>query len=142
MRRVLFAILDVGCSQDLSPEHEALELVQNSYALGGDLPVVLHIKKRMEDQKDDVREIGWEVTRKDKDTYLISYIFRIYSFSRGVGERGYFFEVDLRSEEVRDVTNEKILMMKPLSANYKDDKDIFDESVKKIEGLKESGLSQ
>ncbi len=125
---IVFFSMTVSCSQE-PPESKAIELVKKSYALPGGLPVELFIENFLKEKKDNVKPIGWEVTKNKDRLYLVSYKFKIYSFTEGTGERGYFFEVNLDDEVVRNVTSEFERKMKPLSSPYKDEKELMEELI-------------
>ena len=98
------AYLFISCSKGLSPEAKAIELVRESRVLSEELPVALVIKDLLKERKDEIKPIGWNVRRKEDQVYLVSYTYKIYSFDEGSGEGGYFFEVNLSSESVINVT--------------------------------------
>ena len=114
-----------SCSKNLSSERKALEVAQKSYALGGDRNVYRFIEKFIRQKGDDVKPVGWDVEKKSKNKYLVSYKYQVHSFDEGVGEKGFFFEVDLNDESVINKTDEYLKKMKPLSDTYKSEKEIY-----------------
>ena len=82
-----------------SPEEKAIELAKNSYALGGDLTADAQIKSWLQDQKGTLKVYGWKTRKIDEQTYLVS-----YTFDKGKGRIGYFFEVNLMADIVRRVS--------------------------------------
>jgi hypothetical protein len=118
-----------SCSGNAPPEKRALELAKDSYALDGDKPAYRIIEEFTRRKGDDVKPIGWEVEKKADNKYLVSFKYKIYSFNEGVGERGFFFEVDLDNGSVTDKTEEILENMKPLSSAYKNEKEIFREMI-------------
>ena len=117
---IIFSICFLlGCSENRRPEKRALELVVDSYALDEDKPVYRFIKEFLNQKGDDVKPIGWYVEKTSDSEFLVSYKYRIYSFKEGIGEKGFFFEVNLNNESVIDRTNEYLEKMKPLSKTYK-----------------------
>jgi len=124
---IIFSILLTCCSQGRSPEKKALALVLESHALGDDLSVYDVIDKMIREGGDNIRPLGWDVSRIEGGIYLVSYRYNIYSFQEGTGRRGYFFEVDLKDGSVRNATEEYLKNMSPLSKPYKDEKEIIEE---------------
>ena len=124
---VLFALIFTCCSQVRSPEKKALALVLESHALGDDLSVHDVIDKMIREGGHNIRPLGWDVSMVEGGIYLVSYRYNIYSFQEGTGRRGYFFEVDLKDGSVRNVTEEFLKKMSPLSKPYKDEKEIIEE---------------
>jgi hypothetical protein len=123
---ILFSLFFICCSKGLPPEKKALVLVLESNALGEDLSVDNAIEKMISKGEDRIKILGWDVSRIDGQIYLVSYRYNIYSFEEGTGERGYFFEVDLGNDSVRNVTEEYTMKMNPLSKPFKDEKDILE----------------
>jgi hypothetical protein len=122
-----------GCQQRLRPEEKAIRLVEESNAFEGGLPVRLSIDNWMEMKGNEVRPMGWEVTQKEDHVYLVAYRYRIYSFREGSGESGFFFEVNLATEEVQNVTQREVREMSSLTPPLKNDKDITKELLDKWE---------
>jgi hypothetical protein len=123
---VLFSLFFVCCSKGLSPEKKALGLVLKSHALGGDLSVDDEIDKMIREGGDNIKHLGWDISSIEGGIYLVSYRYDIYSFQEGTGRRGYFFEVDLKDGSVRNVTEEYLKKMSPLSKPYKSEKEIIE----------------
>jgi hypothetical protein len=117
------------CSKGLTPEKKALRLVLESHALGGDLSVGDAIERVIREGGDNIKSVGWYVSRIDGRVYLVAYRYNIYSFERGTGERGFFFEVDLGDGSVRNVTEEYTMDMRPLSEPFKDEEEILEEFI-------------
>ena len=116
----------VGCSQE-PPETRAVRLARESHVLKDDKPVELFINDLMQERKSDYKPIGWKTEKKSEKIFLVSYRYKIHSFREGVGERGFFFEIDLSNNSVRDVTKEYVSKMKPLSPVYQQEKQLVDE---------------
>jgi hypothetical protein len=123
---ILFALFFASCSQGLSPEKKALALVLESHALGDNLSVDEVIDKMTREGGENIRPLGWDVSRIEGGIYLVSYMYNIYSFQEGTGRRGFFFEVDLKDGSVRNVTEEYLKKISPLSKPYKDEKEIIE----------------
>jgi hypothetical protein len=119
----------IGCSNDPPPEKRALKIVMDSSVLDEDKSVYRFIREFIDQKGDDVKPIGWNVERKPDNKYLVSYKYKLYSFNEGIGEKGFFFEVDLDNESVTDRTKEYLEKMKPLSNAYKSEKELFKEIV-------------
>jgi hypothetical protein len=132
----------VGCSRELSPEEKALKLVEASQALGGDQSVKLTLNSWLKERGEEVRPIGWHVSKEHGEIYLVSYKYKIYSFKEGMGERGFFFEVDVDSGSVRNVTKEVTGTgeMGSLSPSFKKEGEISEQLMKKL-GEEEKMLS-
>jgi hypothetical protein len=124
---ILFSLLLACCSKGLSPEKKALAIVLRSNALGGNLSVEDVIKEMISEGGDNIRPLGWDVSRIEGQIYLVSYRYNMYSFEDGTGVRGYFFKVDIGNGSVSDVTNEYMMKMNPLSKPYMDEKEILDD---------------
>ena len=116
----------VGCSQE-PPETKAVRLAKESNVLKEDKSVELVIKDLMQERKSDFKPIGWKTEKKSEKIFLVSYRYKIHSFKEGVGERGFFFEIDLSNNSVRDVTKEYVSKMKPLSPVYMQEKQLVDD---------------
>lgn len=129
----LMVLLAIGCSQK-SPEEKAMNLVIKSNVLRGDQNVGTVINDFIYERGDEVKPIGWEVTKNQNRIYLVKYRYEIHSYQEGIGERGFFFEVDLDTELVLNVTPLYVRKMEPLASPYKDEK-------KLVEGLIKDNLS-
>ena len=116
-----------GCSENKRPERRALEIVQDSYVIDKDIPVYRFVDEFIKQKGDDVKPVGWDVEKKSKNKYLVSYKYQVHSFDEGVGEKGFFFEVDLNDESVKNKTDEYLKKMKPLSDAYKSEREIYKE---------------
>jgi hypothetical protein len=123
---ILLSLILTCCSKGLSPEKKALGIVLKSHALGGDLSVDDEIDRMIKEGGENIKHLGWDVSRIEGGIYLVSYRYDIYSFQEGTGKRGYFFEVDLKDGSVRNVTEEYLKKMSPLSKPYKDEKEIIE----------------
>ena len=130
---VSLALIVTGCPKKLTQEEKAIRLVKESETLGGNTTVRLRLDQWLEEQGDRVRPIGWNVTQKSDQVYLVSYKYRVYSFGEGTGERGFFFEVNLDTEAVRNVTKEVARKMVPLSLPFKDEKQIPEKLMQQLE---------
>ncbi len=128
---IIVAAIPICCQKGLRPEERAIRLVEESRALGGDLSVGHAIEAWLKDKGEDVRPIGWTATRKDDQVYLVGYKYKIYSFEKGSGERGFFFEVNLHTEAVQDVTERVTREMGPLAPPLKDGEEIPDRLLQK-----------
>jgi hypothetical protein len=145
MRRILyrfawlafFISAVVGCSEHRSPEDRAIALVKESQALKAGVSVNDMIETLLNERENEIRPIGWEAKRVDNQRYLISYTYRIFSFERGVGHGGYFFDVDLNTGSVRNVTSKYEGDFKSLAPAFKDEKEIAEEFLEKLEKSKE-----
>jgi len=129
---IVLAVLTTiaGCSKE-PPETKAVRLAKESNALKDDKPVELVIKDLMQERKSDFKPMGWKIEQKSEKIFLVSYRYKIHSFRDGVGERGFFFEVDLSNDSVRNVTKEYVSKMKPLSPVYNEEKQLVDEFMSK-----------
>lgn len=114
-----------GCSDNITPEQKALDLVINSHSANKDVPVHRLVENFIREKGDDVKPVGWDVKRIKENRYLVSYKYALHSFIEGIGERGFFFEVDLADNAVTDKTIEYIEKMPPLTKAYSDEKEIF-----------------
>ena len=130
---IITTSLHIGCQQRLRPEERAIRLVEDSQALGGELSVKLTIDKWLKEKGEEVRPMGWRITKKDDQVYLVGYKYRVFSFEEGSGERGFFFEVNLANEVVHDVTETVIREMGSLAPPLRNDKDIPEELLNKWE---------
>jgi hypothetical protein len=127
---IITASLHIGCQQRLRPEEKAIRLVEDSQALGGELSVELAIDRWLKEKGENIRPLGWIVTKKKNQIYLVAYKYRIYSFKEGSGESGFFFEVNLATEEVQNVTQRATREMGPLAPPLKDEDAISDQLFK------------
>jgi hypothetical protein len=119
--------LSFSCQQRLRPEEEAIRLVEESSAFEGGLPVGRSIDTWLKTKGDEVRPMGWRVSKKEDQIYLVAYKYRIYSFREGSGESGFFFEVNLATEAVQNVTQREVREMGPLASPLKDEDGISDQ---------------
>ncbi|MFC1534224.1 hypothetical protein ACFL7M_12755 [Thermodesulfobacteriota bacterium] len=134
---LIFIVLAIFCcSRKLTQEQKALRLVKDSYALGGNISVADNINKWLKTKGDMVKPFGWEAEKKDENIYLVHYRYKIYSFTEGIGERGYFFEVDLVTKVVRNVTSEYLKKYEPLSLPFKSEKEVMEETLEESDFLK------
>ncbi len=125
-----------GCSENFSPEKRALEIAGDSHVLDSDKTVSRFIRDYIEQKGDNAKPVGWNSERQGNNKYLVSYKYQLYSFNEGIGEKGFFFEVNLDDESVIDRTREYLEKMKPLSKAYASEKDIFKEVINESESLK------
>ena len=126
------AIIISGCQRDLSPKERAFELVKNSNVINKDLPVKKVIEEWLKENKNEVKPIGWKVSKKDDQVYLVSYHYKTYSFNKGSGERVFSFQVDLDTGVVKDVTKEMEKRMMPLAKPFQDENEISEELLNKL----------
>ena len=124
---IFTASFSISCQQRLRPEEEAIRLVEESNAFEGGLPVRLSIDTWMKIKGNEVRPMGWVVTKKEDQIYFVAYKYRIYSFREGSGESGFFFEVNLATEAVQNVTQRAAREMNPLAPPLKDEDGISDQ---------------
>ena len=129
---IISVLMIAGCSRELPPEEKALKLVEASQALGGDQSVKLTLNSWLKERGEEVRPIGWHVSKEHDEVYLVSYKYKIYSFKEGMGERGFFFEVDVDSGSVRNVTKEVTGKMDSLSPSFKKEGEISEQLMKKL----------
>lgn len=90
-----------------SDENKAIQLTKKSYAMGDYLNVETRIKDLLKSEKGALKIVGWRARKIDDQTFLIS-----YTFDKGGGDIGYFFEVNLLAEIVRKVSGDPELMKK------------------------------
>ncbi len=117
---VLGIFLVSSCSEGGAPAEKALRLVKNSHTLGGEDTVEKTIEDWVRQSSDDVKPIGWEAEKKSPGAYLVKYRYEMYSFEKGAGEGGYFFEVDMADSRVRNVTgrfNSETRRLTPVFSN-------------------------
>ena len=117
----------IGCQQRIRPEEKAIRLVEESNAFEGGLPVRLSIDAWLKMKGNEVRPVGWRATKKEDQIYLVAYKYRIYSFREGSGESGFFFEVNLATEMVQNVTQRVTREMGSLAPPLKDEDGISDQ---------------
>ena len=129
---LLIALIMAGCSNQLPPEQRALELEEESQALGGNQSVQFTIHNWVKERGEEVKPIGWDVSKENDRIYLVSYKYEIYSFKEGTGERGFFFEVDLNSRSVRNVTKEVTQKLGALSPSFKKEEEISEQLMQKL----------
>ncbi len=126
-----------GCSRKLPPEAKAIEMVKHSHALGGDRSVEVFIETWLREKGDEVKPMGWEVEAEGKYLYLVSYRYELHSFKLGIGQRAYFFRVNLNTGTVRDVTGEFRRKMKPLAPPFSSEKEATEKIFENLYGEKE-----
>jgi hypothetical protein len=129
---LLTAIVVFGCSREVPPEEKALRLAEESQVLGGNQSVKLTLNNWLEERGEEIKPIGWGVSKKHDQVYMVSYKYKIYSFKKGTGERGFFFEVDLGSGSVRNVTKEVMQKMGSLSPSFRGEEEISEQLMKKL----------
>jgi hypothetical protein len=128
---IIVASIPICCQKGLRPEERAIRLVEESRALGGELSVGHAIEAWLKAQGEDVRPIGWTATKKDDQVYLVGYKYKIFSFEKGSGERGFFFEVNLHTEAVQNVTERVTREMGSLAPPLKDREELPDQLLQK-----------
>ena len=124
---IFIASFPISCQQRLRPEEKAIRLVEESNAFEGGLPVRLSIDNWMKIKANEVRPMGWAVTKKEDQVYLVVYKYRIYSFREGSGESGFFFEVNLATGVVKNVTKREVQEKGSLASPLRNDKDLQEE---------------
>jgi hypothetical protein len=124
---ILIVSFSLSCQQRLRPEERAIRLVEDSQAMGGELSVKHAIERWLKEQGEKVRPMGWRVTKKEDQVYLVGYKYRIFSFQEGSGESGFFFEVNLATKAVQNVTQRVVREMGPLAPPLKDEDVISDQ---------------
>lgn len=130
---VYFMSSIVGCSEHQSPEEKAITLVKESQALKFGVSVNDMIETLLKERDNEIRPIGWEAKLVGNHRYIISYTYKIYSFDKGVGNGGYYFDVDLNSGSVRNVTKKYEEDFKSLVPAFKDEKEIVEEFLEHAE---------
>lgn len=131
---ILFLVwVSSGCSRGNSPEHRALDLVRESHAIDDDMSVYQSIDRLLKGEKEEIKVIGWDAQKLSQKKYLVSYRYNIYSFARGTGEMGFFFEVDLADGSVKNITEKYLDQLKPLSKAYNGEEAIVEELIDKAE---------
>ena len=133
-------LMIASCSKELSPEEKALKLVKKSQALGGNQSVKRALDKWLKERGEEIKPIGWQVGKERDDVYLVSYMYKVHSFQEGAGERGFFFEVDVDSGSVRNVTKEVTQKMGSLSPSFRKEEEISQQLMKTL-GEEEKMLS-
>ena len=121
---IILASTPICCRQRLRPEETAIRLVKESNTFEGGLPVGLTIDAWLKIKGEEVRPIGWSVSKKNDQVYLVGYKYKIFSFREGSGERGFFFEVNLATEVVQNVTERVTREMGSLASPLTNDEDI------------------
>jgi hypothetical protein len=137
---VISVLMIESCSKELSPEEKALKLVEKSKALGSNHSVKRALDKWLKARGEEIKPIGWQVSKEHDEVYLVSYMYKVYSFREGTGERGFFFEVDIDSGSVRDVTKEVTRKMGSLSPSFRKEGEISEQLMKEL-GEEEKMLS-
>ncbi len=99
---LLLLFFFIGCSDNTPPEQNALDLVKNSHIVNKDLSVDRVIKDFIGEKGDDIKPLCWRAEKMTDNRYLVSYKYSLHSFKEGVGERGFFFDVDLAENSVTD----------------------------------------
>ena len=130
---IFTASFSIACQQHPRPEEKAIRLVEESNAFEGGLPVRLSIDAWIKIKGNAVQPMGWRVTKTEDQIYLVAYKYRIYSFREGSGESGFFFEVNLATEVVQNVTQRIAREMGSLAPPLKNDKEIPGELLDKWE---------
>ncbi len=65
------------------------------------------IKQKLEEERVNIKIIGWKVRRVDEQTYLVS-----YTYEKGGKTFGWFFDVKSGGKVIRDVSSDQELMRK------------------------------
>ncbi len=65
------------------------------------------IKQKLEEERVNIKIIGWKVRRVDEQTYLVS-----YTYEKDGKTFGWFFDVKSGGEVIRDVSSDQELMRK------------------------------
>jgi hypothetical protein len=93
----------------LSPKEKAISLVKKSYGVIGQpsASTETNIRWSMQKIKGDLNIIGWRARKVSDGSYFVS-----YTYDKGEGEDGYFFEVNLPSKVVRNVVGDTVLELK------------------------------
>ena len=137
---IISVLMITSCAKELPSEERALKLVEESKALGGNKSVKRTLDKWLKESGEEIKPIGWHVSKEHDAVYLVSYKYKVYSFREGTGERGFFFEVDLNSGSVRNVTKEVTQKMGSLSPSFAKEGEISEQLMKKL-GEEEKMLS-
>lgn len=125
----------ISCSEELPPEKKALKIAKYSYVLNEEKPVYRFIDDFIRQKGDNAKPGVWKVEKITDNKYLVSYKYKLYSFNEGIGEKGFFFEVDLETGSVIDRTKEYLEKMTPLSNAYKSEKELFKEIINEDESM-------
>jgi hypothetical protein len=83
----------------------------------------------------EIKPLGWEVEEIENQVFLVRYRYNMHSFEKGIGERGCFFQVDLKNSLVADVTEQHLKRMAPLSRPYKNEEEIVKSLVEGSGGM-------
>jgi hypothetical protein len=116
-----------GCSDHTTPEQKALELVTKSHTVNKNYSIDRVIKDFIREKGENVKSVGWYVEKIADNRYLVTYKYSLHSFTEGVGERGFFFEVDLSDGSVIDKTIEYTQKLPPLKKTYSNEKEMFND---------------
>ena len=98
---------DGGVPAVEDPGGRAIDLARNSFAFGRPHSVDAAIRYMLERKKGELHIGGWKAEKRADQTYLVSFLYRDES-----GENGYFFEVNLEAEIVRNVLGDRELEKK------------------------------
>jgi hypothetical protein len=120
---IFLLMFSASCRNDLTPKQKALDLAKKTVMEDG-LSAENHIKKMIEDGGNDIKPQGWDIEKIEDQIFIVKYKYKIYSFEKGIGEQGYFFQVDLKKNEVVDVTDQYLQRMAPLSKPFKNEEEI------------------
>ena len=131
---ILTVSLVIGCADNRSPEQKALELVIDSRAIDSEMTVGEYIERFREEKGDEIKPLGWSVENSGDQKYLAVYEYKIFSFDRGAGDMGFYFEADLKTGSVKNVTDEHQKEQK-LEETYSGEKEIVDELIDDIDLL-------
>jgi hypothetical protein len=131
---VLLAVLFFCCLNATSPEQKSLNLAR-TFVMANGLSAEKNIEKMIEALGNDIKPLGWYLDKKDDGVYLVRYKYELHSINKGIGERGYFFEVDPAKGIVTDVTDKYLKKMKPLSGPYKNESEIVEDLMNNSETL-------
>lgn len=94
----------------LGPEitdEQAIDMVKKSKALDRLLPTETYIEKWLELNKETFKTIGWNATRVDDHTFLVS-----FTVLDGALTRGFYFDVDAVSGKVQNIAQSPDLQKK------------------------------
>ncbi len=131
---ILLAGFSAGCSGDLSPEQKALVLAKK-FVMKDGLSAEKNIDNMIKGGGNDIKPLGWDVEEIENQVFLVKYRYNLHSLEMGIGERGYFFRVDLRNAAVADVTDQYLKRMAPLSKPYRNEEEIVKSVVGDSEGM-------
>ncbi len=120
---ILLAGVSAGCGGDLTPEQKALDLAKK-FVMSDGLSAEKNIDNLIRSGGNDIKPLGWDVEEIENQVFLVKYRYNLYSLEMGIGERGYFFRVDLKNTAVADVTDQYIKRMAPLSKPYRNEEEI------------------